>query len=309
MNFIRRKLYRLLLRILKVDKDFLGRDRENFGTSAYSRRSPLLLTVLNLQELSRFLSAPKLSIEMKRAIKSTKNSKIGKTALLLGNGPSLNRLQIKNVLKDSPDIWVVNDFYKTEVAKHLQVSFYVLSDADHLNPLDLIGNSRFKPIIDKVNQDSAYLVLPNWIHTVIQKAKIENRVLFFDDRQLSAWTSNTSPDAARGYIGLTAYKALAYCIHLGYDAIYILGMDSSEFQLLASDEQNRLLLGGNYAYKDESNSKDLSSHFLDGFAGAFMMYSHTSGDLEKFSGPVFNLDASSFITRFPKVSDHHWVID
>jgi hypothetical protein len=195
------------------------------------------------------------------------------------------------------------------VARHLKVSFYVLSDADHLNPLDLMGNSRFKPIIDKVNQDLAYLVLPSWINAAIQKAKIETRVLYFDDRQLSAWTRNTSPDAARGYIGLTAYKALAYCIYLGYDEIYILGMDGSEFQLLASDEQNRLLLGGHHAYKDESISKDLSSHFLDGFAGAFMTYSHTSGDLEKFSGPIFNLDSSSFITRFPKVTDHHWVID
>ena len=309
MNFIRETLYRLLLRVLRVEKDFLNRDRENFGTSTYPRRSPLLLTVLNLQELSRFLIAKKLPIEMKRAIRSTKDSKIGKTALLLGNGPSLNRLQVKNVLKDSPDIWVVNDFYKTEVAKHLQVNFYVLSDADHLNPLDLMGNSRFKPIIEKVNQDAAYLVLPNWISTAIQKAKMETRALYFDDRQLSAWTRNTSPDAGRGYIGLTAYKALAYCIYLGYDEIYILGMDGSEFQLLASDEQNRLLLGGHHAYKDESISKDLSSHFLDGFAGAFMTYAHTSGDLEKFSGPVFNLDSSSFITRFPKVTEHLWVTD
>ena len=308
MLSMRRLIYRSTLKLLKLDKTFSGKKREYLGVSPYPRRSPMILTFLNIQELIRFFKSPKLDPITRKSIILARKSKAGKKCLLLGNGPSLRNLEYSSVADDNPDIWVMNDFYKTELSNLVKVSFYVLSDSAHLDEENFLQNPRLFPILEKVRKDSATLVVPHSFQNHIPETNWNISTIFFDDRELSAWTRNIAPYLPRGYIGLTAYKALAYCIHFGYDEIFILGMDSSEFQLLSSDKQNRILLDGNHAYNDDFSGRDYSEHFLDGFAGAFMTYAHTSGDIERFEGPIFNLDSSSFITKFPKISKHNWLI-
>jgi hypothetical protein len=302
-------LYRLVLRVCGFSNDYLGNRRIILGENPYPRRSVLALTLINLQEIYRFVFDVKPSRLQMQETKSLRYSEVGRKALILGNGPSINRLNRTNVKTDNPDIWVVNNFYRLEWARELDVTHYVLTDPAHIL-LDSNGkNEQLEDILDFVREKSANLILPHWAFeiTILKKKLIGIQTNYLDDRQLSAWSSNTSPVKPRGYLTLTLYKALGFAIYLGYEEISILGMDNTLFKTHVSDAQNRVRQFGDYAYEDDGRVWDYTDTFLDGMAGAFTMYSHLFGDLSKFKGPIQNLDPQSLTTAFPKTSTHRWV--
>ena len=302
------RVYSLLLQILNLTKDFRNNTRTHFGVSPYIRRSPIILTVLNFQELFRFLLQPRFT-KNKMQTEALQGSRKGQTALVIGNGPSCKKINFNKVNSDSPDVWVVNDFYKLDPDNLLKVTHYVLSDSDYFNPEEDGNNSRLSNVIDYISLKSAFLVVPHWACGNRQVEDLpRGRVVYFDDRELSAWSKNIYPNKPRGYLGLTLYKALGFALFLGYQEIFVIGMDNSEFLKYSSDKDNRLLLLGNHAYKDQAVPRDFSDHYLDGLAGALMHYAHALGDLNKFRGPIFNLDSESLTTAFTKISPHRWVV-
>lgn len=304
---LRQKFYNILLNVFNLNVDHKGKNRFELGVSPYARRSPLLLAIYNLRELNAYLADRSDAKFFRPAVRALRNSKVTSQALVLGNGPSLAKLNAKMVTKESPDIWVVNDFYKVKQAADLSVTHYVLSDGAYFAGLPNEINSKLKPVLDYAHSKNAILVLPHWAKGFDLLTSGPASVYYFDDRELSAWSNNITPVKPRGYLGLTLYKGLGFALYLGYKKIFVLGMDNSEFVNYGSDEANRLLLHGNHAYQDESNAYDISNEYLDGMASAFSSLSHNFGDLLKFKGPIVNLDVQSLTTRFPKEANHPWV--
>jgi len=299
---------RAILRICGFKSDYLGKDRKKIGENPYPRRSVLALALINLQEIWRFVFAIRPTKIQMRRTKSLRNSMCNKKALILGNGPSLNKLNVERVNQDDPDIWVVNNFYRYKLAKDLRVTHYVITDPEHIRLNGKDRNRELEEILSFIREKSATIVLPHWTLDAPHLTKLENvNVLYLDDRQLSAWSNNTSPLKPRGYLTITLYKALGFALFLGYKEICILGMDNSLFKSHVSDVHNRILqTPGDYAYTDK-RTWDYTETFLDGMAGAFTMYSHLFGDLLKFKGPILNLDPDSLTTAFPKSAAHHWI--
>lgn len=304
---LRQSLYKFLLSVLNTRVDYRNNKRETLGVSPYARRSPLLMSIYNLRELKVFLMDRSDTRFFKSETGALKDSKRESEALLLGNGPSLVKLNSTRVSSDNPDIWVVNDFYKFRDANSLGVTHYVLSDAAYFLGLPDKENAKLKPVLDYVKVKNATLVLPHWAKNLLLKEMTSIKVRFFDDRELSAWSNNTNPLNPRGYLGLTLYKALGFALYLGYKKLFILGMDNTEFLGYGSDEANRLLLHSNHAYQNKDNAYDMSGIYLDGMASALSSLSHNFGDLLKFKGPIVNLDTESLTTRFPKEKNHPWV--
>ena len=304
---IRESLYRSLLGALRLSQDYKGDTRFTLGISPYARRSPLLMTIFNLRELNSYLADRSDAKFFRPATRALRNSKAASQALVLGNGPSLAKLNAKMVTQKNPDIWVVNDFYKVKQAADLRVTHYVLSDGAYFAGLPNEISSKLKPVLDYAQSKNTTLILPHWAKDLQFSQITPLEIFYFDDRDLSAWSKNTTPVKPRGYLGLTLYKGLGFALYLGYKKIFVLGMDNSEFVNYGSDEANRLLLHGNHAYQDESNAYDISNEYLDGMASAFSSLSHNFGDLLKFKGPIVNLDVQSLTTRFPKEANHPWV--
>ncbi len=304
---LRQDFYSLMLHVSQLNLDYRGNSRTALGVSPYARRSPLLLAVFNLRELIVFLVNSRKVKSIYPATRALQNTKIAKQALVLGNGPSLFHLNTQEVNLNHPDIWVVNDFYKVRHAEDLEVTHYVLSDRAYFNGLPEGINSKLEPVLEYVKRKNAILILPHWAKGFDTfKWGIVN-VYYFDDRELCAWSRNTTPVKPRGYVGLTLYKALAFALYLGYEKVFILGMDNSEFVNYSSDVENSILLQGNHAYEDRGAPVDLSGHYLDGMPSVFSELSHCFGDLQKFKGPIFNLDPYSLTTYFPKEFSHPWV--
>ncbi len=306
-NSIKKYFYIFALRSLRLRFDYKGDPRSHLGVSPYSKRSPMLLAAYNLRELTTFLLDRSDAKSFRPATRALRNSKKDSQALVLGNGPSLSRLNVEAVERDNPDIWVVNDFYKVNQSEDLSVTHYAISDRIYFSGTPGAVNARLRPILEYVEKKNAILVLPHWASSWNLQIPRGINTYFFDDRELSAWSSNTSPIKPRGYIGLTLYKTLAFALYLGYEKVFLLGMDNTEFLNYGSDENNRILLSGNHAYQNLSDSADLSEHFADGLASVFTSLAHTFGDLLKFKGPVFNLDEYSLTTRFPKLTNQPWI--
>jgi len=304
---LRQYLYNLLLKYLGMKDDYKGDVRTSLGISPYPRRSPLLMTIYNLRELKAYLTDRSDAKFFRPATRALRDSKATSQALVLGNGPSLAKLNAKMVNEENPDIWVVNDFYKVKQADDLNVTHYVLSDGAYFAGLPSEISAKLKPVLDYAESKNATLILPHWAKE-LQVSRISSlKIFYFDDRGLSAWSKNTTPVKPRGYLGLTLYKALGFALYLGYERVFILGMDNSEFLNYGSDEANRLLHYNNHAYQNSGIAFDMSNLYLDGMASAFSSLSHNFGDLLKFKGPIVNLDGQSLTTRFPKEPNHPWV--
>lgn len=310
-HHIRHFLYTGLLNVLRLSRDYRGNPRTKIGANPYPRRSPILLAIFNFQQLFRFLFVEKRYPNFRPKLKSLENSKNGQVALLIGHGPSLLKISIDEINRDNPDIWVINDFYNMELADQIQATHYVLSDRWSLSKDPTLVTQRFLPLINYIKKNNICLFLPHWAQNMNEVSSLsEEKIYFFDDRELSAWSNNISPLRPRGYTSATLYKALSCAIYLGYERIYILGMDNSEFLNLSSAENNALTFTSRTPIPGRGSREIvdvLFDQYHDGPAGEFTEYAHMFGDIAKFKGPIFNLDEESLTTAFQKLVAHPWI--
>jgi len=72
----------------------------------------------------------------------------------------------------------------------------------------------------------ALALTPTLINGTPEVSSINSAADFLSLAQLSIW-KNINPLMPRGYMSITLYKALAWCIYLGYKSIGVLGMDNT----------------------------------------------------------------------------------
>ena len=99
-------------------------------------------------------------------------------------------------------------------------------------------------------------------------------------------------------------------VYMGYDKIYLLGFDNSNFLNYRGRPDNLMQdLGGATAErkfeKKSSFIGEYEKEFTSGMAGRMQSYAHLFGDLQKFdNGKIFNLDPYSLTDAFPKILNH-----
>jgi hypothetical protein len=128
-----------------------------------------------------------------------------------------------------------------------------------------------------------------------------NRI-YFNDKEFTLFGKNLNPCFPRGYSSITILKTIAVALYMGYDKIYILGVDNTEFKSLVGDIDNNILLDTISAY-DKSSIIPMRYVYSSagGIAGQFLQYSTWFGDFAKFpKDKVVNLNTDSLIDVFPK---------
>lgn len=272
-----------------VSNSFRNRLIQVASTHYFFGDSIIKLSLHRALRFAAFLKTSKPTKKHLSEMKSLKNSRSGRRVLVLGNGPSIQKLN-SGALKDCIDeIIVVNDFYKMDLANQIRPSFYVLSDPDSFDSLHPKYANVAQDLRNYIQQNDSYVVAP---HTKSQSKFLLSidKVIYFDDRELRP-QRKISPLKPRGYCSVTLYKALSLAIHLGYSEIYILGLDNTEFINYRTDAENRLW-NGDY---------EVTSLFPSGWEGRMSSYAFLFHDLEYFRAyPIYNLDANSMVTKFPK---------
>ena len=269
-------------------------------------RSPIKLLIHNFVQKVEFFRRRGPSRALLAATKSLAGSKHGKTALVLGSGPSLNSLNASIAREFFDEIFVVNNYYLHKLSKDLAPDYYCLSDPNHF-------------VDDKTNaihEDGALFryLIENKVTLLLshfyRRAKIISgtKVLFFNDREWRGFRRSISPIKPRSYGSFTLYKALALACYFGYETIYILGLDNTEFKSYVGSPDNKIYVDNENHYAKSNVKLNITSSpegFTSGMAGRMQSYALQFGDLRLFSNHnIINLDPKSLIDSFRKMESH-----
>lgn len=269
-------------------------------------RSILKLLIYNIIQKVEFFRRRGPSSELLAPTKNLEKSKNGKSALVLGSGPSLNSLDASIAREYFDEIFVVNNYYLHEVAQELVPDYYCLSDPNHF-------------IDDKTNavhEDASLFnyLLENKVTLLISHFYRKNkffpgiRILFFNDREWRGLRKRISPIRPRSYGSFTLYKALALACYFGYETIYVLGLDNTEFKSYVGSLDNKIYVNIDNHYANTSiKLRDTNSPegFTSGVAGRMQSYALQFADLHLFHDyNIINLDSKSIIDAFKKVESH-----
>lgn len=274
----------------------------------YHGRSVVKLVVHNSLQLISFFKTPGPKREHLNETCILENSKTGKVALILGSGPSLNNLNPELIDDYIDDVFVINSFNQLEVAARIKPAFYGLSDPAHFGILSNQQATELNEILDYAKACQATLVLP---HTAYFATIFSNSPrVFFDDREKFFLNRNISPLKPRSYGSTTIYKMLAMAVFMGYEEIFILGFDNTNFLNYRGRPDNLMqdVGGATATRKVEVKSAFIGEYekeFTSGMAGRMQSYAHLFGDLHKFKKyNVSNLDPHSLTDAFPKITNH-----
>jgi hypothetical protein len=163
------------------------------------------------------------------ALRSMKDSCLGKRALVLGNGPSIDLLRHENIEGYVDGIFAVNHFYRSNAASLVVPNYYVLSDPKSFEDTEISMGSAF---IRYLQENRVQLFVPYKVkNQTFEQSAIPTAS--YDDRQRFLFNRNSSPVKPRNFASVTLYKAINIALYLGYSEIYVLGLDNTESRLSA----------------------------------------------------------------------------
>ena len=231
------------------------------------------------------------------------------SAFVFANGPSIKLLdpvKISLYKNNGYSVFGINSYISTEFGEKVIPDYYVLSDPAHFGIHFLeVSEKRKKEIIqdvEKIIKHNVSLFAPS---SLFKEIKYKNIFPFNDSENI--FSSNAvNILRPRGYISMTAYKALAAACYLGFKKIYICGFDNNYFKNLEVDQDNNMFYPDDHFYPQDDVSKMHKVHPLEGRTLGEFLYNHhlLFKHLEKFKDyPIINLDKLSLVDTFLKMHD------
>jgi hypothetical protein len=247
-----------------------------------------------------------------RSTAQLKDSKKGRIALVLGNGPSIRKINIRKVALEQQnklDVFAVNWYPLTETGKLLTPDYLVLSDPA-MKPNNL-KDPRCAQLWNLLSEDvQTKIVVPtSWSKFFHRDSTLNSRIIYFNDLGLEGVSTNVTPTKPRGYLSLTVYKALAMATHFGFDDIFILGVDNTMFHGLSVTVNNEIMVGDHHFYAKQTTDQNMSNFYSNGVADYFYDISICFLHLRRCFGQiknVYNLDFQSLVDCFQKRDPHHF---
>jgi hypothetical protein len=234
-----------------------------------------------------------------------KNTKKGKKCFVFSTGPSLSLLDIKKIekyQKSGFDVISNSTYISHEIAKVAPPNYYLISDPasfgvrkDYLS--DEFYNDQ-KQRIETLNK----LNIPVFIPAQFINLNLIKNYYVFNDFE-NRFNRNTDLTKPRGYSSLTGYKTLAIACYMGYDTIYICGMDNDFLNTLTVDENNEIFMVVKHFF--DSGAKYKTGPTIGKGIGNLMWeYYLAFQHLELFTcHNIINLNKNSLIDTFSKKHD------
>lgn len=250
-------------------------------------------------------------------LKSLKGSKKGKVALVVANGPSCNKINWSSVAKSQSDgeleILCLNDSIILSENSLAAADFLLKSDP--LDKAQLLKD--FNEIISKNSANlRTKLITPlNWHAPDSLNSCQSNTCLHLVDVGRNHFKSTTNPLKLRTYPSMGSFKLLSIARYLGYDTVFVIGLDNTFFKNVKVDHKSQIIQGSLH-YKDNYlDPHNMSHHFPNGIGDYFHFVSQNFLSLKKyFNDDLFvNLDVDSLNDTFKKIQDgdnyYRWLLD
>jgi CMP-N,N'-diacetyllegionaminic acid synthase len=246
-------------------------------------------------------------------LSAIKDSKQGKKAIVIGNGPSqglLNSHLLKSFSDFGNDIFAVNFWNANEQLSSTPPQYLVLSDPftlpdpeDKRFEMERLSTANSTLTSYLLNHINIEIFAPVSRIKSLRKRFGDSRVRGFIDTEMRWLTSNIDPRFPRGYLSMTLYKSLALAIHMGYDQIYVIGMDNTYPRNVYCDPENKI-----FNHEKHGGASDYiinqSSLYPSMDVWAQDMF-YIFADLRRcfIDSRVTNLDCFSLTDLFPKVDN------
>jgi hypothetical protein len=244
--------------------------------------------------------------EYERLVK-LRNSMKGRNAFVFANGPSLTILNPKKIHTTGYDIFAVNGYLWSDFSKTAKPSHYVLSDPicfesikkNHISTTNNDLPEKYLLLLSELSKNDISLFIPM---KYIKSTKPNNKTFGFCDIENELSPNITDITKPRGYLSMTAYKALAVALYLGYDKIYICGFDNDYFKHLESNKENEIFYIDKHFF---DSGKKINALGIAGSIGDYLYRDHfLFKHFSKFpSNSIYNLDTKSLNTCFNKNND------
>ena len=250
-----------------------------------------------------------LNLPVLRKTKKLQNSKRGTRAFVFANGPSVRKLspeKVRSFQQEGFDIFAVNSYFHSEMSKVVLPDYYVLSDPAYFGHTVGLSDQRKQEAandLSKIIENNCVLFVPTEFYSTLDYS---NKYAFCDAENI--FSSNASDiTRPRGYLSMTAYKALSIACFLGYESIYICGFDNNYFKTFVSDIDNRLYIEDVHFYDSTRQRRYVEPNSFgwgDGSVGQALYLHHLLFEqLRKFARyPITNLDPEGLVDCFNK---HH----
>lgn len=257
-----------------------------------------------------------LELLTKRAYMSFSNAKSGEV-IILGNGPSLNDIDLKRLRNSKREIACVNyfpiynkDFFgiKPDYLCLFDPGFFdfiIKSEKDdYYKLIDCLEEVDWKLNIicpagkrlNLKNSNISYL----WINYNVNPFPFINKLVnFFYKKNILSYGFHN-----------VVLGALYYFISCKYDKIYIAGVDMSDFKNIFVDEQNRVYVNSTHSYGttryyfDEMPEHNLVHFYeiLGAYQRVFLEFDCAKRYADEMKVDILNLSIGSYIDSFDKVS-------
>lgn len=249
------------------------------------------------------------------ATRRLEGSRRGRRAFVFANGPSLRKLDARKIAKlqheEDFDVFGINAYVRTDFARVARPDWYVmtdpaqwtmaLSDAE-VEHLDVAGRAAARADFRRVCEET-------WSELKRARARLFVPVEQWpcEGYESYAFCADANPFLANVYditrpLGirpLTAYRALSIACYLGYDRIFVCGIDNDAFKSITVDRDNVKYARYEHFYDSERDVQILASK--ERLSKSLYLTALTFGSVEKFAKyPIVNLDPESLVDALPK---------
>jgi hypothetical protein len=231
-----------------------------------------------------------------------KNTKKNKKLLILGGGPSLQKLIDKKnyILKKNIDLMALSYFKRYGNIK-LKPTYILSADPSFLGGGKV--NSRFinkknKQILNYLKKNSVKLFLPLEKSSYLKRYNLD--VNYFIARSSIFFLKNTNPIMSLSVANMSFFNALSIGLFMGYKKIYFLGLDNTYPRDVWVNKGNKLLnierFANHYYLADQTKRYKSISDMYSEISTIF----YSLNLYKKYRDKIFNLDSYSLTNTFKK---------
>ena len=241
--------------------------------------------------------------------------------VIVGNGPSLNQIELTRLIAKNRDFACVNDFaVRSDVFSIIKPRYYVIMDPLYFEQLG--SNQRVVDLCNKIEcvDWEMTLVLPQRALVPIQNPRIHieyistSEINSYNPEELKVLDCLYQNNLAVCGLQNVLCGALHYFIFKKFPRIYLAGCDMDEFMSYVVDKRNHVLLTTKHFYGDLvidlSERKILPippgmfHKWLGYYAEMLKQFYHYSKFAEAQGVKVYNLTENSYIDCFEKIDWH-----
>jgi len=254
--------------------------------------------------------------ESQKTSKRTKNLRELKdnfssmNALMTANGPSFLKLNFQSLMEsqNSGEIKVFGINYSPLFDHGIRPDYVVLSD-HYMHPRNYVEtNIRFWKQINSCPE--TILITPtNWCNGKYFSQCSTGKCLHFNDIGAEGLVRGINPLRPRGYLSVTALKALAISDFMGFKEIGVIGLDNTFYKGLKVTQDLEMVENAYHASNGQHFNSQLGDFWKLGVSDYFFFVSLNFYFLKKYFSKkrYVNLDRSSLVDAFTKIKiDSHF---